>query len=305
MKYLQITVATISEFSDIVANKLLECGSSGVVVKDCNDIKEVLKSSKNWDYVDESLLEYDSIVYVAGFYEEDADSKNIIKEIESLKGDEYFATGSLEITTEVLSSEDWENVWKKYYEPIDCGKITIVPKWLESKNKDSIPVYIDPGMAFGTGNHETTSMCITLMQNIDIKNKCVIDMGCGSGILGICASKLGAGNVLYTDIDADAVRIAKDNAEYNKTLDDAEFICGDLATRDGVTADLLIANLTADLLVRLNSNAVKLTSKGSYAVVSGIIDDYANSVIDAYKPDFDILKIEKRNGWQAMLLKRK
>lgn len=305
MKYMQVTVTSTSEFADCVANILTEHGSSGIVIKDYNDIKEMLKSGKNWDYVDDSLLNADLAVYIGGFFDENADVSLLIGEIESQKANQYFDTGSLEIDIQVLDSEDWENVWKKFYKPINCGHITIVPKWLKNNDETTIPVFIDPGMAFGTGNHETTSMCIELMQDAVVEGKSIIDMGCGSGILGICSSKLGAKEVLYTDIDSDAIAISKDNAAYNNCMKNAQFVCGDLAVDDKFSADVLIANLTADLLIKLYDKVAGLIKSGASAIISGIIDMYAQDVIDKYSEQFDIIKINKRNGWQAMLLTKK
>ncbi len=136
MKYLSITVVTTTEFSDIVSSVLIDGGSEGVVIKDSNDIKETLQSGKNWDYVDDSLLEMDSRVFVTGFYDESALSGEIIDAISQLAKEQYFSTGSLETSVEMIDSQDWENVWKQYYKPIECGKITIVPKWLKHENEN-------------------------------------------------------------------------------------------------------------------------------------------------------------------------
>ena len=302
MEYLQITVCTSTEASDIVAVTLMEHGSEGVSIKDPSDFAELYKGGIIWDYIDESLLTNDKRVYVSGFFELNVDASSIYEDIESLRKYCEFDVGSLEISSKVIRSEDWENVWRQYYQPIEIDKVVIVPKWIDRKDDGLIEIKIDPGMAFGTGSHETTSMCIKLLNGINLAGKKVCDLGCGSGILGITAVKLGADNCVMSDIDEQAVKAALSNVELNKVQDKVNVICGDLAS-DGKKFDVVIANITADVLIRLSDMVDSLLKNNGIVILSGIINARAPEVLDAYK--HLELKQNIRNGeWQAFAFEK-
>ncbi len=299
MKYLRVSVETTTEFSDIVANTLFDCGTAGVSVKDHNDVLESLKSPLNWDYFDESVLAGDQRVIITGFFDESVPVEAVISAVSRLKGDPYFETGSLEVTSGVEDTAAWENVWKQYYKPVPCGRITIVPKWFTFESKESVPVYIDPGLAFGTGNHETTAMCAELLAEHGAEGLTVADVGCGSGILGVCALKLGAKSCLFIDIDENAVKAAEENAALNGVGHAARFILGDLSQAAKESADLVLANLTADLLIRLKTEAGALIKSGGTLIISGVLDTYAERVLSAYADGFRLVESRKRNCWHA------
>ncbi len=302
MNYLQVTVITTTEASDLVSCLLLDEGSEGVTIKDSSDIADMLKSGIIWDYIDESLLTHDKRVYVSGFFDEGKNIENIYSELNELKKNCEFDVGSLEVSTSLLHSEDWENVWKQYYKPIEIGKVVIVPKWIKREKDGLIEVLIDPGMAFGTGNHETTAMCIRLLNGIDLGGKTVCDLGCGSGILGITAVKMGALSCVMSDIDSQAVEAAHSNVELNNVGDKVEVICGDLA-EGGRKYDVVIANITADVLIRLSSMVGDLLNDGGVIILSGIINARAESVLDAYG-QFKLKERIRDGEWQAFAFTR-
>lgn len=304
MEWLQVSVSTTSECSELVAMILYEAGSDGVSVKDDADIKELVAKKLSWDYVDESLLNKgDGKALVNGYFDVNFDVKKLYAALEELKKNCVFPTGSLEISVTKINSADWENEWRKYYSPIELGDIVIVPAWLKAPEK-GIPVYIEPGMAFGTGNHETTSMCILLMQKIDLRGKTVLDMGCGSGILGIAAAKLGAEKVVLSDIDPQAVQASRENVNLNNVGKICATVCGDLDTGE-TRYDAVIANITADVLVRLKEQLEYSLKDGGKAVISGIINARAEEVKSAYSDAFDTVEILCRGEWTAMLLTKK
>ena len=321
MKYLFLSVATTTEFSDIVASTLFEFGCSGVSIKDANDLAELIKSKKHWDYIDDSAFIRDAVVTVTGFFDESADLHEIERAIAALKNDPGFETGSLETTSGIEDSEQWENVWKQYYRPLKFSRVTVVPIWLKDEppaQGDGIAseskgpcVYIDPGLAFGTGLHESTSMCIELLEELGFTGKAVIDVGCGTGILGAAALKLGAAHCDFIDIDENAVKASKQNAAHNHIIDRADFITGGfsvLSSKDRTTEaapEVILANLTADLLIALYPFADVLLASGGTMVVSGILDEYAPAVIETFEKTFFVKKIKNRNGWQAMLLQKR
>ncbi len=304
MKYKQITIITSAEFSDIVSLSLIDAGSEGVSVFDSNELLNCLKET-NWDYLDENFLkDAPQSVMVSGYFSLDFDESVIEKEAEYLKKTAEIETGPLEISVSIINSSDWENVWKKYYKPIKINKIAIVPKWLKNPYKTAVGVFINPGMAFGTGNHETTSMCISLMQKTELNEKCVADVGCGSGILGICALKLGAKSCTFIDTDPNAVKAAKENCEYNALNENCEIIEASLFENNGKTYDVIFANLTADILKILYPSLDAHLKTGGKIVISGIIAQRATEIEETFYKNFKLIEKSEKNDWRAYLLEK-
>ncbi len=297
MNYLQVTVTTTTEGSDIVASLLMDEGSEGVSIIDHKDVEDLIKSDVIWDYIDDSLKIDDKKVFVSGFYDEWKNLSSLNQKLDLLKANAAVDVGSLETSVSVNRTEDYENVWKQFYTPIEIGeKLVVVPKWLKHSDNGRNAVYIDPGMAFGTGKHETTSMCLKLLDSTDLQDKTVADMGCGSGILGIAAMKLGAKSCMMNDIDPQAVKAAKENAELNGV--DCTILLGDLKN-DGEQFDVIIANITADVLIRLSSVIESMAKKGTTVILSGIINERADDVVKAYGKF--LLKDRIKDGeWQAL-----
>lgn len=302
MEYNQLTVCTTAEAGDIVSAILIYAGSEGVSIKDPSDFAELYKGGIIWDYIDEGLLTTDKRVYVSGFFDLDKDLTEIYEEIEELRRNSEFDVGSLEISVKKIKSEDWENVWKQYYQPIEIGKVVIVPKWISRTPDSLIEVKIDPGMAFGTGSHETTAMCIRLLNGVELNGKSVCDLGCGSGILGITAVKLGAGECVMSDIDQQAVEAARANALLNGVDKDIKIICGDLAA-EGKRYDVVIANITADVLIRLSGVVDGLLVDGGTLILSGIINARADEVLSSYK-GLKLVEQIRDGEWQAFAFKK-
>ncbi len=283
---------------------LYDAGSEGVLIKDDADIRELIEKKLNWDYVDESLLAAnDNRALVSGFFPVGFDACGIHSALCELRERSIFPTGSLEVSQIGIDSEDWENEWRKYYAPIEIGKVVIVPAWQSAPDNGEIPVFIEPGMAFGTGNHETTSACVELMQRLDFSDKTVLDMGCGSGILGITAAKLGAKSVILSDIDRQAIEATEANVRLNKVEELCKTVCGDLDTGE-IKADIVIANITADVLIRLKGLLGDALKSGGDMVISGIINARADEVKAAYEDGFTLREAVNRGEWNAMLLKK-
>lgn len=296
MNYLQVTVTTTSEGSDIVASLLMDEGSEGVSIIDRKDVEELIKSDVIWDYIDDSLKNEDSRVFVSGFYDENKSLSALGEKLDKLKHEAVIDVGSLETTVSINKTEDYENVWKQFYTPIEIGEnLVIVPKWLKAPS-DRKAVFIDPGMAFGTGKHETTSMCLKLLDKTDLTGKDVADMGCGSGILGIAAMKLGAKSCMMNDIDPQAVKAAQENAILNDA--DCTVLLGDLKS-DGKKFDVIIANITADVLIRLSDVIQGMAKKGAVVILSGIINQRADEVMRAYEK-FTLKDRIVDGEWQAL-----
>ena len=311
---MEITVNTTHDTADIVADIFFNMGCQGVSIADKKDILDIMNRADGavfWDYIDEEILKKATdIVKVTSFFlqeEYESRRKELSDALDDLKansGAEF--CGSLEITAREIDDADWENNWKKYYKPITAGGIQIIPEWLKGKKQEGKTViYLDPGMAFGTGEHETTKMCLMLMQDIPLAGKTVYDIGTGSGILGIAAAKLGA-YVIMSDIDPTSVLTAKQNAEKNGVKDKVNILRADL-TKDGAFkdggADVAFANITADILIRLSGGIKNSLKKNGVLILSGIINEKKQAVIDKYlEAGFKVLEEKTEGGWIALRL---
>ena len=299
MKYKTITVFTNHNDADLISSAMFDAGAGGVSILDKQDFLDLVKSDVIWDYVDESVLEQSEVVKVSTMYElGDKDFEaNLEANLEELKKN---GVQFGEILKGEIDASDYENEWKKYYNPIKTKNITIVPTWIEyNPGKDEKIMRLDPGMAFGTGSHATTRMCLELM---DVEGKDVIDVGCGSGILGIAAKICGAKSVYMCDIDAQAVEFATKNAELNNvvaTIEKADLLEGEQQ------ADFIFANITADILMRFSKSIGKHLRENGTIVLSGIIDTRLDEVIQCYESaGYQIVERMEIDDWRALKLKR-
>lgn len=307
MKSKEITILTNTQGAELVANILEELGSNGVSIYDTSDLAELIKSDIIWDYVDESLLIKNEIVKVSGYFNEDERVENdISKMLEILKDNSPFKLGSLEMTVSVVDDTDWLNEWKKYYQPIHAGKIVIVPKWINyPKQEDEYIVKLDPGMAFGTGSHESTFMCLSLLNEIEVKDKTVIDVGTGSGILGIASAVMGARSVEAYDIDDIAVGAARENASLNDIAKVFSADNANLIDKTNNKFDIALANITADILIDLSKSISEYLNINGKLIISGVIATRKDSVINAFKSrGFSVVKEMAMNDWRAYLMEK-
>lgn len=300
MKYKTITTTTDHLGAELVASAMFDVGAEGVTILDKQDFLDLVKSDVIWDYVDEGvLLQSDDVKVSTITSVDDADfALRLEKRLAEMK--EAGGLNYGEIVVGEIDAADYENEWKKYYKPIVTDNITVVPTWIKYDAKAGEKVMrLDPGMAFGTGSHATTRMCLDLM---DVKGKTVIDVGCGSGILGIAAAILGAKSVYMCDIDEQAVRFAKDNAAQNGVeceIEQADLIAGERK------ADFIFANITADILMRLAKSIGKHLNDGGEILLSGIIDPRLDEVVKCYNDaGFKVVKRKNLDEWNAILIKK-
>ena len=299
MKYKTITVFTNHNDADLISSAMFDAGAGGVSILDKQDFLDLIKSDVIWDYVDESVLEQSEVVKVSTMCDP-SDTEfigNFQANLEELKKN---GVQFGEILIGEIDAADYENEWKKYYNPIQTKHITIVPTWIDYKaSNDEKIMRLDPGMAFGTGSHATTRMCLELM---DIEGKDVIDVGCGSGILGIAAKICGAKSVYMCDIDEQAVEFARQNAALNNV--DAIIERADLLEGDR-QADFIFANITADILMRFSKSIGKHLRKGGIIVLSGIIDTREDEVVQCYRDaEYEIIERQSIDDWRGFKLKR-
>ena len=312
MKFIELTVHTTTEASELVADAMWEFSPNGVTVCDKNDIIALQKDSTVfWDYMDDTLTSSDSDVLVKCYVEPERAQEllaQIMQEIYSRRDKAVGAInfGTLEEIKREIEGDDWIEVWKKHFRPIHLNKIVVVPEWIpyEKKEGEEI-VLLDSNMAFGTGEHETTSMCVELMQKYLKAGDTCIDVGCGSGILGISAVKLGAGYCYLSDLDPIAVTSAKHNAVKNGVADKITVVGANLLEGAKVQADLALANITAEVLILLAPSVVNHIKENGVLILSGIIKPRRDAVKEAYqKEGFRILEEEERGSWLALVMKK-
>ncbi len=313
MDYIKATVYTVSEGVDAVASLLDDMGISGVQIMDKNDFEEFMKNNlRAWDVVDEELVSsmMSEETTVAFYVEDTAEGKSLIKRIDdglsALSDKERL--GRMKMTTEPVKNEDWENNWKKYYKPLKIGEhMVIKPTWEDfTPKRDDVVIELDPGMAFGTGSHASTHMCLELLEKTIKKGDRVLDIGTGSGILAIAALKLGAKSVTAVDIDPLAVKIAGENAALNG-FGAPEFTVneGSLTDKASGEYDVVIANIVADIICELTESVGNYIKKGGAFITSGIIDFKADKVKNAIgKTDVHIVEEKAEGDWRAYKCER-
>ncbi|PMQ02444.1 MAG: 50S ribosomal protein L11 methyltransferase [Dictyoglomus sp. NZ13-RE01] len=285
MKYIEISIKIKKEAEEALFNLLNELGTKGVSVVG----EDILKG------------EYETI---KSYFDEKVDADKLLEKIrEGLQSiSNYLDIGKIEINLNYTDEEDWANSWKKYYKPVEIGNIVITPTWENYEKEGKIVVEIDPGMAFGTGTHETTLMCIKALQDYLKPGMSVIDIGTGTGILAIVSKKLGADRVLAIDIDDIAVDIAKKNSALNKTP--IEVIKGNLIEGIEERFDLVIANLTAELITKLIEKLHKILKENSICIFSGIIESRLKEVVDKLKENnINVIEIKEKNNWFLVVAK--
>lgn len=312
MNYKQMNIETLSAGQEAVSNLLIAAGVGGFEVVDPKDFQEFLDTvTPHWDYVDEELLKRQSDRTVIKVYAADNEQglemfKDIERRIEELRQTPEAALyGTLEITVSDLPEEDWQSGWKQYYKPIHVERLVVVPLW-----EDYTPAHgetvmkIDPGMAFGTGAHETTRLCLKALTKADLAGKTILDVGCGSGILSIGGVLLGADAAFGCDIDQLAVEVARRNAALNGLESKIGYAAGDLLTVVEGQYPIVVANIVADVILTLLKDLHKVLLPGGLFVASGIIDDRKEELLAAIKAaGLTVIEVEEERGWVAITAK--
>ena len=304
-QWIQIKVTTKVENLDELC-AVMSMFSNGLQIEDYSDIEDRILDGVYGDLIDESVLNADRTVCAVSIYV--SADKPIEHYTMALK--ERLDALKIAHTIDLISlcEDDWANSWKQYYKPIEIGKkLVVVPMWEKYENSENkVIVRMDPGMAFGTGTHETTRLCATLLEDYVTSESKMLDVGCGSGILAICASKLGAKECYAYDIDPVAVKVAKENVKDN---DVANIECGVSDLLKGVkndTYDVITANIVADIIIRLLPDIGAFMHEKTNLVLSGIIDERCDDVRQSIDENgFQITKEIHENGWCAISVKKK
>ena len=312
MKFTEFTIHTTTEGSELVADILWRYTTYGVAISDVKDVIALQRDkAMYWDYIDESLTEGREEVLVKCFIPLD-ETKKVVPlirtDLEELKANSagFLNIGTLEDTRREVEGDDWLQIWKTHFRPLHIGnRIVVCPEWIKyEKNPQEEVVLLDSNMAFGTGEHETTSMCLKLLQEYLTPDSVCIDVGCGSGILGISAIKLGAKHAYLTDIDFVAVKSATHNSEINGVSGKVTVAHADLLNDVNIKGDIMLANITAEILCGLAPSIPKNLKKGGILILSGIIESRLDMVLKAFTAQNLKLEKEVREGeWIALSFK--
>lgn len=316
MKWNRFTLKTKTEAEDIVICTLAEVGIEGVEIQDKQPLTDEDKAQMFVDIMPEGPAD-DGIAYLNFYLEEDADKESILRDVRNALEElrTFMDIGEGTIEESETEDKDWINNWKEFFHQFYVDDILIVPSWEEVKeeDKDKMILHIDPGTAFGTGMHETTQLVIRQLKKYVTRGAEILDVGTGSGILGITALKLGAGHVVGTDLDPCAVSAVQDNKEANQIEDDSfDMMIGniidDVEVQNEVgyeRYDIVAANILADVLVPLTPVIVHQMKKGAYYITSGILDVKEEVVREAVeKAGLTLVEVTKQGEWVCVTARK-
>lgn len=311
MNWTEITVRIAPKAVEMASGVLYATGVGGVSITDSSLLEESQRLTSAWDVLDDDVRKKYEVEYATlkAYYPPETDIPETLKTIEegikSLDG--LTDISGLEISYKEVHEQDWENEWKKYYKPVPVGKrIIIKPQWEEiDDDSRDVVIELDPGMAFGTGTHETTRMCLALLEEFVTPESTLLDIGTGSGILSVGAAKLGCGKIVASDIDSVAVKVAKENAELNGVADKIDIRCCDLTSGISGKYSIVVANIIADAVIMLSESAANFMEDGGVYITSGIIEHRIDDVKEALtKYGFNIDRIVREGEWAAIVCTR-
>ena len=316
MKWNQFRLKTTTEAEDIVSSMLADLGIEGVQIEDKIPLTQ---SDKEQMFVDilPDIPEDDGCAYLTFYLDEDVDKQELLlkvrQELEEMRS--YLNVGECTIGESQTEDVDWVNNWKQYFHQFYIDDILVIPSWenVEAKDSDKMVIHIDPGTAFGTGMHETTQLCIRQLKKYVTEDTEILDVGCGSGILGMLALKFGAKHSVGTDLDPCAIDATYENMDNNGiSRDQYEVMIGniidDKAVQDKVgyeKYDIVAANILADVLVPLTPVIIHQMKKGGIYITSGIIEDKEDVVVEAVKEaGLEVLEVNHQGEWVSVTARK-
>lgn len=316
MRWNRFTLKTKTDAEDMVICTLAEVGIEGVEIQDKKPLTEEDKAQMFVDIMPEGPAD-DGIAYLNFYLEEDADKEAILKDVRAALDElkSYMDIGEATIEESQTEDKDWINNWKQYFHQFYVDDILIVPSWEEVKaeDQDKMILHIDPGTAFGTGMHETTQLVIRQLKKYVTQDTEMLDVGTGSGILGIVAIKLGAKHVLGTDLDPCAVPAVAENKEANGIPEEAfDMMIGNIIDDKDVQDqagyekyDIVTANILADVLIPLTPVIVHQMKKGAYYITSGILDVKEKVVVEAVKAaGLTVVEVTHQGEWVSVTARK-
>lgn len=323
MKYIEFRIHASKQGIEQVTAMLMTKGIDQLVINDPADMEDILdkKNEYGWDYIEDDLKEnLDREPTVSAFFEDTPENRELVQQLKiavmMLKSKEMEGIfgwdadlGRLYAEDIIVDDEAWKDKWKENFKPVKITeRLVVKPTWEEYQaSAGELVIQIDPGMAFGTGTHETTSLCLKMLERYLGENpadKKVLDVGCGSGILSIGAALLGCADVLGIEIDEDAVKVAEENVALNQVQDRVRIMQGNLTEGIDFKADVLVANLMADLVITLAERAGAHLEKGGVFLSSGILLEKKDKVSAALEAaGFEIAEIAEDGEWCAIAAK--
>lgn len=282
MRYIEVCVNTATEELDKRCEQMADMGAEGFIIENEEDFKDFLETNHQyWDYVDEELEnQFAGLSRIKCYLPDDKDGQEVLRRIRAAYP---------EVSTATVDDSDWENNWREYYKPIEVGeKLVVVPEWEEIPEGGRVPLRLDPGLIFGTGSHATTRMCLAALEGYADEGKKVLDLGCGSGILGIGSLVLGSRSCVGCDIDPKAPDVAASNAALNGIgADKFTVYAGDILADSslrrmlGSGYDIVLANIVSDVIIPLSAFVRQFMKDDAVFITSGIIDGRENEVAEA------------------------
>ena len=316
MKWNQFRLKTTTEAEDIVSSMLADLGIEGVQIEDKIPLTQFDKEQMFVDILPD-IPEDDGCAYLTFYLDEDVDKQELLlkvrQELEEMRS--YLNVGECTIEESQTEDVDWVNNWKQYFHQFYIDDILVIPSWenVEAKDSDKMVIHIDPGTAFGTGMHETTQLCIRQLKKYVTEDTEILDVGCGSGILGMLALKFGAKHSVGTDLDPCAIDATYENMDNNGiSRDQYEVMIGniidDKAVQDKVgyeKYDIVAANILADVLVPLTPVIIHQMKKGGIYITSGIIEDKEDVVVKAVKEaGLEVLEVNHQGEWVSVTARK-
>ena len=303
MRYIEVTVNTPKEEIDARCERMAAMGAGGFVIENEDDFRDFLEHNRQyWDYVDEELENrFLGVSRIKCYLTDDADGLAVLRQIRAAYS---------ELTTAFVEDSDWENNWREYYKPIEVGeKLVVVPEWEQAPDDGRIPLRLDPGLIFGTGSHATTRLCLAALEQYCAPEVNVLDLGCGSGILGIGALLLGCRRCLGVDIDPKAPDVVMSNAALNAIGPDRmTALAGDILADAGLRVrigggwHLVLANIVADVIIALSAQVRQFMAPGAVFICSGIIENRWPETANALKANgFEILDHRSEEEWHCFV----
>ena len=309
--WIEVRVITKSEALEPVSGIFYSLDCKGVAIEDPNDILGREQGPLTWDFADINVLVHKGrVAVVKGYFAEEDNIEDVLsyvnERLTELK-EMGIDLGEAKVEYEKMHEEDWANTWKQYYKPSKVGeKIVVKPIWEEYEAKDGeLVVDLDPGMAFGTGTHETTRMCIQALERYVKEESTVFDVGCGSGILAIAAAKLGAKLAIGVDLDPVAVESSIENVGYNN-LNNIEILHGNLVEVIDSKAEIVVANILAEIICILTDDIKRVLKDNGIFITSGIIHDRVDMVCDKLEASgFEVIEKNRDGEWNCIVARLK
>ena len=303
MRYIEVTVNTPPEELDLRCQQMADMGAGGFVIENEEDFRDFLENNHQyWDYVDKELEDsFKGVSRIKCYLTDDSEGQGVLRKIQQTYGD---------VSTAFVEDSDWENNWREFYKPIEVGeKLVVVPEWEEIPPDGRLPLRLDPGLIFGTGSHATTRMGLAALEQYAAAGVKVLDLGCGSGILGIGALILGCESCFGADIDPKAPDVVMSNAALNGIGSDRMRVCagdiiGDASLRAylGTGYELVLANIVADVIIPLSGCVRQFMAKGGIFICSGIIEHRCAETEQALTDNgFEILAHRSEDEWHCFV----